>query len=84
MNIKSIFASSVDPSKISLTIESLSKVAIYGVTYYAVSKGFSVETATTQVQAITDLVLQLVPTVFALYHGVQAIYGLVRKVFVAK
>lgn len=84
MNIKTLFASSLDPSKISLTVESISKVVIYMVAYYATTKGFNVATATTQVQAITDIVLQLVPMVFALYHGVQTIYGIVRKVFVAK
>ena len=78
-----MFQSSVDPTQVSLTISSIFKVVIFFAGYVAVSKGFDVTTATTQVEAIRDLVLSLVPACFALYHGLQAIYGIVRKFFVA-
>lgn len=81
MNLKSFFASSVDPTKLSLTIESFSKALIGLVGWYAVSKGMDAATATTQLQVIIDLVAQAVPLVFALWHSLMTIYGLVRKLW---
>ena len=84
MEIKSNFASSIDPTKVSLTVESLSKAVIFLVGYFAAAKGFDPATATTQAQALTDVTLSIVPACFALYHGLQAIYGITRKMFVDK
>ena len=82
MNIKKAFASSVDPSQVSLTVQSIFKMVIFFTGYLAVSKGLDPATAQSQVEAIQDIVLSLVPACFALYHGLQAIYGIVRKAFV--
>jgi hypothetical protein len=82
--LKNFFQSSIDPAKVSLTVESIAKMAIFLIGYFAVSKGFDVTQATTQVQAIRDVVLSLIPASFALYHGCTAIYGLVRKMFISK
>ena len=77
--IKPFLRSSVDPNKISLTIESGAKFVIFFVGYFALAKGLDPATATTQIQAITDVVLSLVPACFAVYHGLQTVWGLVRK-----
>lgn len=82
--IKSTFASSHNPEEVSLTVSSIFKVVIFLVATYATQKGLDATQATTNVEAIRDIVLSLVPASFALYHGCQAIYGLVRKMFVAK
>lgn len=81
MRFKGIFASSVDPSQLSLTVESFSKVIIGLVGWYAVSKGMDPMTAQSQVQAIIDLVAQAIPLAFTLWHSLQAIWGLVRKLY---
>lgn len=82
--IKTKFASSVDPSQVSLTISSATKMVIFLVGYFAAVKGFDPATATTNVQAISDIALSLVPACFALYHGLMTIYGIIRKLFVVK
>ncbi len=82
--IKPTFASSVDPSQISLTVSSIFKAAIFFVGYFAAAKGFDVTTATTQVEAIRDIVLTSIPAGFALFHAITAVWGLVRKVLVVK
>jgi hypothetical protein len=84
MNIKSFFASSLDPSKVSLTIESLAKMAIFLLGTYAMNKGFDPMQATNQIQAMRDAALVIVPACFALYHACYALYGIVRKLMVAK
>lgn len=82
--IKSFFASSLDPSKISLTVESLAKMAVFLFGAYAMNKGFDPTTATSQIQAIRDAVLVIVPAGFALYHACVALYGIIRKFMVTK
>jgi len=84
MNIKSIFQSSHSPEEVSLTISSVFKVAIFLGGYLAMSKGFDPTFATTQLELIRDIVLSVVPAGFAVYHACVAVYGLVRKGFVAK
>lgn len=84
MNIKSFFQSSHNPEEVSLTVTSIFKVAIFIVAYFAAAKGFDVTTATTQVEALRDTVLSIVPAAFALYHGCMAAYGILRKTFVDK
>jgi hypothetical protein len=82
--LKTIFQSSLDPSKVSLTIQSFSKTVIFIVGFFALQKGFDPATATTQIQGITDIVISLIPAVLAVYHGGETIYGMVRKMFVVK
>lgn len=82
--LKTIFQSSLDPSKISLTVQALTKCAIFIAGYFAVSKGFNPMEATTAIEQIGDIVISLIPAVLAVYHGGEAIYGLVRKMFVQK
>src|ERR1700674_4383470 len=77
----SVFASSVDPTQLSLTIESLSKVLIGLIGWFAVSKGFDAATAQNQLQIIIDLTAQAVPIAFTLWNACMTIFGLVRKLF---
>jgi hypothetical protein len=79
---KGLFASSIDPTQLSLTIESASKVLIGLIGWFAVSKGLDVATAQTQLQAIVDLIAQAIPVAFTLWNSLLTIWGLVRKLFV--
>ncbi|MDE2105230.1 MAG: hypothetical protein KGL39_48845 [Patescibacteria group bacterium] len=80
---KGIFASSVDPTQLSLTIEGSSKVIIGIVAWFIASKGLDPSTATTQIQAIIDVVAQSVPIAFAAWSACIAIWGAIRKIYVA-
>lgn len=82
---RGIFASSTDPSgqTLSLTVESFSKVIIGLVGWFAVSKGLDPAGATTQAQAIIDLIAQAIPVGFTLYHTLLTVWGLLRKLFVS-
>lgn len=82
--IKPGFQSSVDPNKISTTIQGLSKAIIFVITFIAVQKGFDPTQATNGVQQITDLLIVATPAILAVYHSGEAIYGIVRKMFVNK
>lgn len=81
---KGIFASSSDPSgqTLSLTVESFSKVIIGLVTWYAMSKQMDVATAQNQAQAIIDLVAQILPMGYTLWHSAMTLWGLIRKAYV--
>lgn len=83
LKFKGFLASSSDDTgqTLSLTVESFSKVVIGIVGWYAVSKGLDPATATTQVQGIIDLTAQAIPVAFTLWHSMQGIWGLVRKVY---
>lgn len=79
--------SSVDQTQVSLTITSLSKAAIGIITTYAMLKGVDPVLATTNVQTVTEaaqnIVVQyiaILPALYAAYHSLQAIYGIVRKI----
>lgn len=74
------FSSSVDPNQISLTVESMGKVLIGLIGWYAVSKGTDPATAQTQFQGILDLILQAIPLSFSLWHTLNGLWGAVRKV----
>jgi hypothetical protein len=82
--IKPAFASSVNPSEISLFIKGLSFLVISIVGHYAVKYGYDVTTATTQAQAIVDVLVSATPEITAVISTGFAVWGLVRKVFVAK
>lgn len=79
-----MFQSSLDTTKISLTVSSVAKVAIFVVGAYAMAKGFDPTEATNGVQQITDIILSVIPACFAVFHGGEAIWGVVRKFFVVK
>lgn len=76
-------ASTSDPSgqTLSLTVESLSKVAIGVVAFYATSHGFDPATATNYVQLVIDGLLQAIPAGYALFHTLQGVWGAVRKLY---
>lgn len=76
---KGILASSQDPAQLSLTVESVSKVLIGLIGWFAVSKGMDVATAQTLLQQILDIVAQSIPMIYALYHAMHTAWGLVRK-----
>lgn len=78
-----ILSSSIDPTQLSLTVESFSKVLIGLAGWYAVSKGMDATTAQTQLQAIIDLAVQAIPLAFTLWNTLLTIWGLVRKLYVA-
>ena len=78
-----LVASSVDSSKVSLTVESGTKVILGLAAFYAASKGMNVDTATTQAQALIDVAASGVAAAVVVYHSIQTLYGMVRKVYVA-
>lgn len=76
-------SSSVDPSQLSLTVESFGKVLIGVIVWFAASKSLDVTAAQTQLQAILDLVIQGIPLVFTLWNVCMGVWGAIRKVLVA-
>ena len=85
--IPSFAQSSADQTQVSLTITSLSKAAIGVITTIAVLRGIDPMLATQNVQTITEaaqnIVVQyiaILPALYAAYHSIQAIYGVVRKI----
>lgn len=84
MDIKTIFQSSVDPSKISLTVQSITKFAIFVTATFLLSKGMNPAEATTAIQQISDILISVIPAGFAVFHACEAVYGIVRKFFVVK
>jgi hypothetical protein len=49
------------------------------VAFYAVHKGLDPNTATSQVQGLIDLAVNIVPAGLATYHGIVMFWGLARK-----
>ena len=82
--IKSTVASSVDPAQVSLTVQGVTKALIFVVSYFALAKGFDPTTTTNGIEQVRDIVISLIPAILAVYHGGEAIYGLIRKMFVKK
>lgn len=74
-------ASSQDPQTLSLTVSSATQVLLYLVAFFAVHKGLDPTAATTQVQAIIDLIINAAPLVMVLYHSVMTAWGLIRKFY---
>jgi len=75
-----IFSSSEDPTQISLTVSSLIK----GVgTFLITLAGLNIipmVISTDQIQQVVDAVTACIGAGFTLYHGVQLVYGIFRKV----
>lgn len=80
-NVPTWAQSSQDPTQISLTIESVGKALIGVVGFLLVSRGMDAATATNSLQQIIDLIASSVPLVFALWHSMVAVWGLIRKIF---
>lgn len=82
-NIPTALQSSVDPKKISLTIESFGKTVIGLVAVLATYKGLDPAGATSAFQAIIDNVAIGVTAAFTVYNSAMTVYGLARKGYVA-
>jgi len=80
--IKPVFQSSLDPSKVSLTIQSIAKFLIFVAGTYAIHKGFDPVTATNVITQLSDILISAIPACFAMYHAGEAVWGVVRKFFV--
>lgn len=74
--------SSVNENELSLTFQSIAKVLIGIVGWYAAQKGLDPNAATNQFQQIVDLGVMTVPALFAAFHSLQALWGLIRKFIV--
>jgi phage shock protein PspC (stress-responsive transcriptional regulator) len=80
--IKSWAQSSTDPTQLSLSVTSAAKVIIGIIGTLAAYRGIDSVTITTQLQAIVDIGVTLIPAGFTAYHSLQLLYGLTRKLFV--
>jgi hypothetical protein len=76
-------SSSVDPAQLSLTVESASKVIIGLIGTLVAYKGIDSIAVTTQLQAIVDIGITLIPVAFTTWHSLQLIWGAWRKLLVA-
>lgn len=76
-----IFSSSVDPDQLSLTVESVGKVLIGIMGWYAVGHVADPAAAQTQLQAIIDMVAQAIPLAYTLWHTLSGLWGAARKMF---
>lgn len=74
-------ASVNDPSgqTLSTSVESVFKVVIGLVGFFAVSHGLDPMTAQNQIQVIFDLVMQMIPAGYSLFHSLQMLWGLIQK-----
>ena len=82
--IKPAFQSSIDPTEISHTIQSGSKTVIGLIGFLVALKGVDAVPITTQLQMLVDTAVTVIPASFAMWHGMQTLWGLVRKMFVEK
>lgn len=76
------FSSSVDPSQLSLMVESAGKVLVGLVGWYAVGHVADPAIAQSQAQAIIDMIAQAIPVGYSLWHLLNGIWGGLRKFFV--
>lgn len=83
-NIKPIFGSSINPTELSLTIESGSKTIIGLIGVFLAYRGINAVGVTDQLNAIVAVVVATIPAGFTVWHAMQTLYGLVRKLFVQK
>ena len=80
--VKTAFASSVDPTQISLSVESGSKVIIGIIGTLIAMKGIDASPITSQLQALVDQIVTAFTLGYTMYHTAQTAYGLIRKVYV--
>jgi hypothetical protein len=79
-NLPKFLQSSIDPTKVSLTVESIGKALIGVVAMFAVAKGLNPDTATNQYQLLVDTVASGTAAVVTVYHSIGVVYGIVRKI----
>ena len=78
------FLSSVAaPGQLSLTVASATKAIISAASLYAVARGLDAGQITGQVQAIIDTAVTAVTAGMTVYHTMQTVWGLVRKLLYA-
>lgn len=82
MNIKSIFQSKLDPTQVSLTVESIAKTLSIVVTAFAVMKGVDATPLNEAIKNLSETAIVFVSASVATYHAGQTVYGIVRKFFV--
>ena len=82
MNVKSIFQSKLDPTKVSLTIESAAKTITVIATSFAMLKGVDATPINEAIKNLSETAIVLVSSAVATYHAGQTVYGVVRKFFV--
>lgn len=78
-NIPTYLQSSVDPTKISTSIESFGKIIAGAVAFIAVLKGVDPAIASAQWGNFIQLVATGVPAAYTTWHTAELIFGLVRK-----
>ena len=78
-----VFSSSVDSTQLSLTVQSVAKVLIGLVGYYAAFKGLDQAAVTSNLQNAVDTIVTLIPVAYSAFYGLETVWGLLRKVFVA-
>lgn len=75
-------SSSVDPTQLSLTVESTGKILAGLIGWAAVAKGLDPATAQTQFQLIIDMGAQGIPIAFTLWNSMLVVWGAARKLLV--
>lgn len=76
-----IFTSSIDPTQLSLSVQSAAKVIVGIIGAYAAYRGLDQTTITTSLQQFTDIIVTLIPVAYATYHSLELAWGIVRKIF---
>lgn len=77
-------SSSVDPSKLALSVESFLKAISFIVIFLLTSKGVPVDAAQALYAQIIALVVQLVPAILTIWFTGQTLFALARKLLVKK
>lgn len=80
--LKGWMQSSVDPSKLSLTIESAGKSLAGIVALVAAVQGLDPQAATSMWMAIVGQATIAVTAIYTCFHVLQGLYGAVRKLIV--
>lgn len=80
--IPTLLQSSIDPTKISLTIESFGKSIAGVIALVAITKGIDPVAATQGWDMIITQTITLVTAAYTIYQSINGIYGLLRKAFV--
>jgi len=78
-NIPKFLQSSIDPTKISLSIESFGKMAGSLILLYATVKGINPTAALQWWQMLMAQAVVVVSSIFAAYNAIMMFWGIVRK-----
>lgn len=77
------FSSSVDPKKLSETVEGIIKVVAGLAAYFGMSAVTpDIQNAGNQIQALILLGTQMAPLIYSAWNSATILFGLVRKIFV--